>query len=384
MFAFIDESGHTGKKISDESQPNFFTLGLISKYNPDVLYRNDIEQICKSHGIKELHGVDLGEKIELIAYEIYKILEKLSPKFFLAEVDKEYLAYTKLYDTLFDNVENPGARWHTYQFRPFRMLLLNNFIRLVPLDLAYNFYENCLFATNENTAIDVLKDTCMKILTLLSINLLDERSTQLISDPLKWALNNPKEITTYNTRKIDRWRHLPNVVTFLPIMDMFSKSAKSIDRKVNKIIHDEQNQMKKIFLEIHKLISNNKTPEKWDLRENGSFVFKNIKESTFEMKESINSPGLQLVDICLYLICHKNIILKNHQLNPSAAFLLMYIITNGSAFDFTLKSFVNESNELFKKIMEFPYTEEELQKGQKIVLEMEEKWKANFLKVGKN
>jgi len=380
MFAFIDESGHTGKNISDVSQPNFFTLGIISKYNPDVLLKNDLALLSNNIGVKELHGAELGPKIESISYEVYCILKKISPKFFLAEVDKKYLAYTKLYDTIFDNVENIGARYHTYQIRPFRMLLLHNFIKLVPLDIAYNFYENCLFAKDEDEAIDVLKITCNKILDLIDDSL-DSRSQQLISDPLIWAKNNPKEITTYNTRKTDRWKHLPNVVTFLPMLDMFSRHAKLMSSKVNKIIHDEQNQMKNIFIEIHKLVSNRTAPEKWDLRENGYFHLRNIKESTFEMKESISSPGLQLVDICLYLICHRDIILNNHSNNPGSAYLLMYIITNGSAFDFTLNGFIRESNELRKRIMEMPLTDEQLLRGQEITNELEKKWRENFLKV---
>jgi hypothetical protein len=380
MFAFIDESGHTGKNISDSSQPNFYTLGLISKYNPDILIKKDIDLLCNKYIIKELHGSDLGPRIEYIAPEIHNILVKLNPKFFLAEVDKKYLSYTKLYDTLFDNVENPGARWHTYQSRPFRLLLLYNFIKLVPIDIAYNFYENCLFASNENDAINVLVETCNKILELLN-DTLDERSKQLISDPLKWAINNPKDITTFNTRKIDRWRHLPNVVTFLPMLDMFSRCAKSMGTKVNKIIHDEQNQMKKIFVEIHNMTTNKNAPEKWDLRENGYYYLKSIKESTFEMKESLASPGLQLVDICLYLIGHKEIILQNHRDNPNTAFLLMYIITRGNAFDFTLDGFIRESNEFHEKIMNMPFTEDELKNGQNIVNEMEEKWRTNYLKL---
>jgi len=379
MFAFIDESGHTGKYISDTSQPNFFTLGLISKYNPDILLKNDLLLLNNRIGVKELHGAELGHKIESISYEIYNMLKKISPGFFLAEVDKKYLAYAKLYDTIFDNVENIGVRHHTYQIRPFRMLLLYKFIKLVPLDIAYNFYENCLFAKNEDEAINVLKMTCQNILDLIDDSL-DSRSQQLISDPLIWAKNNPRNITTYNTRKIDRWQHLPNVVTFLPMINMFSRHAKSMNSKVNKIIHDEQNQMKKIFIEIHKVVSNKSSPNKWDLRENGYYHIGNIKESTFEMKESINSPGLQLVDICLYLICHKETILNNYHDNSDSANLLMYIITNGSAFDFTLNGFIRKTNELLKKIMEAPLTNEKLLKGQEIINELEDKWRENFLK----
>jgi hypothetical protein len=101
------------------------------------------------------------------------------------------------------------------------------------------------------------------------------------------------------------------------------------------------------------------------------------------MKPSFNSPGLQLVDICLYLISHKDIILTHHEESPGTAFVLMYIISHGSAFDFTLNGFIRESNEFHEKIMSIPFTKEELKKGQNIINELEGKWKENYLKVGK-
>ena len=83
----------------------------------------------------------------------------------------------------------------------------------MPLDIAYNFYENCLLATDEDEAIEVLKVSCEEILNLIDDSF-DKRAGQLISDPLIWARNNPKEITTYSMKKINRWKHLPNVILF--------------------------------------------------------------------------------------------------------------------------------------------------------------------------
>jgi hypothetical protein len=263
------------------------------------------------------------------------------------------------------------------------MMLLHNFILLVPLEIAYNFYENCLFASNEENAITILKETCLEILCLLKASTLDVRSRQLIEDPLKWALENPKDITTYNTRKIDRWRHLPNVVTFLPMLDMLARCAKKTNSKVNKIIHDEQNQMKQIFIEIHKVSSRRTAPDKLDLRENGYFYLKSIKESSFEMKESINSPGLQLVDICLYLLSHKDHVLQEYKNIPNSAFLLLYIINHGCAFDFTLNGFIKQSHEFIQEIMTMPFTDEQLKKGTETINEMEKRWQKDYIEACK-
>ena len=140
MFAYIDESGHTGKNISNGEQPTFFYLGLVTKSNLDILLKKEIDLLKKDYNIEEIHGAELGNKIEDISMVLINILKRVSPNFFLSIVEKKYLAYAKLFDTLFDNIENPGARYHTYQFRPFRLLLMNNFCFITPPDVAYKFY----------------------------------------------------------------------------------------------------------------------------------------------------------------------------------------------------------------------------------------------------
>lgn len=57
--------------------------------------------------------------------------------------------------------------------------------------------------------------------------------------------------------------------------------AKKHNTKVSKIIHDEQKQFKKIFVEMHKLASDIKTLDEWNLMENGRFNFRNIKKIFF-------------------------------------------------------------------------------------------------------
>ena len=86
----------------------------------------------------------LSDKIEYISKDILQILQKISPHFFISIVDKEYLSYTKLFDTLFDNVENKGAMPHTYQFRPFRIMLLNNLCYITPYKLLFYYSQTFL------------------------------------------------------------------------------------------------------------------------------------------------------------------------------------------------------------------------------------------------
>ncbi len=371
MFAFVDESGHTGKLLDDTSQPVFYTLGLMGRTNLDYSLREDVLALCRDLSVSELHGADLGERIEEIAPRILACLQKSETHFFLGQVDKDYLAISKLFDTIFDYYENRGARMHIYQVRPLRLLLLYKLCSITQRDVAFDFYKNCLFADSEEQAVEVLIGTCEAILRNVG-SLPDQRSRVLISDALVWAKNHPKEITTYNTRKVDRWKHLPNTVTFLPLLDMLARYANREHTNVRKIIHDEQQQMVKVFREIHGLASGKARPDKLNLYDNGYFLLKNLRESNFEMKKSNDSPGLQVTDICLYLFAHR---LQLSMLRPNSNTVVTYLIRKGRMFDFTLVGFRKECERILRAIMDKELSDSELEKSAKFVESMEEKWK---------
>jgi hypothetical protein len=103
------------------------------------------------------------------------------------------MSYAKLYDILFDNIENKGARFQTYQIRELRLFLLSNLMEIVPVEVAHSFYEECLFAKSEEKAIEALKDSCDKILSNIHLAK-DERTKHIISDAVIWAKNNPSKL----------------------------------------------------------------------------------------------------------------------------------------------------------------------------------------------
>ena len=333
MFAYIDEAGHTGKNLSDPIQKEFYTLGMVSKYNIDIMFKDQFDRLCHYLHVDELHAVEMGENIEAIAEFIILVFRKASPCFSLCIVEKEYLAIAKLFDTIFDSYENIGARSHVYNVRPLRLLLLGKLCFVTPIKTAIMFYEKCLFAQDQKEANDTLIEVCNEIIDNLSM-LPDQRSKELIGDALNWAKSNPSAITTYNTRREDRWKHLPNIVTFLPMLDQIARIAKRKGANVNKIIHDEQQQMRNNFLKMHQLVSDRKRPDIWDMRDNGYYLLANLKDSVFEMKSSKSSPGIQIVDICLYVFTHRDYIDIHKAELPNSFLLLAYIAMHGSLYDF--------------------------------------------------
>ena len=374
MFAYIDEAGNTGKNNADLVQPVFSYMTLASKTNLDLDLDNTIRNIFIKYNISELHGAEQNGLIEFYARDILNLLRKNSVSFCTSIVEKVFLSYAKLYDTIFDNVENKGARFQTYQIRSLRLFMLSNLCGITPIKVAHNFYENCLFAKNEDQAIRVLISTCNSILENIH-QLQDERSKEIIGDALTWAIDNPEAITTFNTRKIDRWRHLPHIVGFLPMMSMLSLYSRKHKSKINKIIHDEQQQVKKIISEIHRIASDPKTTNKWDLRENGFYELSKIKNTQFVIKDSTDSYGLQVVDICLYVIMHQEHILTYEYDLPNTKQLLDYIQEHNAPFLMTMDSSQLETKLLYKKIMNTQLTKEDMDRGIKIVAEIERKHK---------
>jgi len=372
MFAYIDESGHTGKNSSDLSQPVFNYMAMVVNQDIDKVTSSTFNEIKKKHNISEIHGVELGDKIEDVSSDILGLLKLFSPKFGVAIVEKEFLVYAKLYDIIFDNVENKGARRHTYQIRMFRLLLLRKLISHVPSNIAHNFYINCLFASNENSAIAVLIETCENILTIAE-SIEDVRAKELIIDAFTWAKNNPKQLTTFQRTKDERWHHLPNIAGFLPIMDLISKSCRR--RHGVKIIHDEQQQIINVIKRLHSMAADVKTPSIIDMKENGSFKLNNIKESDLIITNSKTSFGLQIVDLCLYILTHSELIVVNESKWPKANRLLKFVKANCTLFEITMKTFNEEVMGILNKLENYKYTNEDLDRGREFIQHMENEFK---------
>ena len=166
----------------------------------------------------ELHGAEISNLLEELSPIILRELKDNNASFYYAEVEKSYLAYAKLYDTLFDNEENLGARWSAYQLRPLRLMLLCNFIGIVDEAVAIDFYKNCLIASSQQQANDYLKRTCKLILSE-TYKLKDSRTKQIIEDTINGAKFFSSDITMFEKSKQDRWRHLPHIVSFLPMLN---------------------------------------------------------------------------------------------------------------------------------------------------------------------
>lgn len=369
MFVFIDESGNSGQNMADKDSPFFYHLALLSKYNIDLDLNGRIKKLLKSHSLDELHGAEISNLLDELSPTILQELKDNNASFYYAEVEKSYLAYAKLYDTLFDNEENLGARWSAYQLRPLRLMLLCNFIGIVDEAVAIDFYKNCLIARSRQQANDYLIRTCKLILSE-TYRLKDFRTKQIIEDALNGAKNFSSDITMFEKSKQDRWRHLPHIVSFLPMLNAISVYSRKHNSKVQRIIHDEQEQVQHVT-EMYSIADQaGARGVVWDLRENGSLDFKRIPEKSFEMKDSENSYGIQLTDIFLYLITHGE---PDSFFEPHKYELYKYIYDHLiDKFIFSKQMLFSEASFWYNKIMNTNLSQEQIEFGKNFVKKMDD------------
>ena len=175
----------------------------------------------------------------------------------------------------------------------------------------------------------------------------------------------------FEKSKQDRWRHLPHIVSFLPMLNAISVYSRKHNSKVQRIIHDEQEQVQHVITEMHSIVAQSGARGVvWDLRENGSLDFKRIPEKSFEMKDSENSYGIQLTDICLYLITHGE---PDSFFEPHKYELYKYIYDHLiDKFIFSKQMLFSEASFWYNKIMNTNLSQEQIEFGKNFVKKMDD------------
>src|SRR5215212_5325112 len=75
IYAYVDESGNTGRNIFDPSQPDYYTAALLNKGNFDSCYSDRIGIIAGKIGATSIHANELGlSRLETIAPDLFELL----------------------------------------------------------------------------------------------------------------------------------------------------------------------------------------------------------------------------------------------------------------------------------------------------------------------
>jgi hypothetical protein len=366
MFAFVDETGNTGRNLLDETQPDFFTAALITRTNFDLVYPDAVRRIAKSLGAEALHAKDIGlARMESIAPGLRRLFKKADARFFVSRVEKRYLLATKLFDALFDSGENAAVAWHNYNLRPLKVMFAFKVAMLVTEGIGQRFWD-CLLEKNETKAKAGLPGICQSLLDRIDI-LPDQRSREVITAGLEWARDHPDAIHMHLDTNQARKGHMPNLVAFANLLEGLEGFSKRWARPVKRITHDRQSEFENTLKEWHELYTTaSPEPINWA---GETYVVQRVVGSSFEMKADGDSAGIQAVDVVLWLYLQFT---RKAKIPYECARLLNYVFKKTYHSDFSFDGVHDAIEKRWGGVLRGSLTDEEEARAKEI-LDLSEK-----------
>lgn len=375
MYAYVDETGNTGTNIFDPEQPIFITAALITKQNFDLVHKYELARIAGIVGENELHANIIGlDRVEQVAEELLALFKRCDAKFFVSRIEKRYLAATKLVDTLFDSFENKAVPWHVYNVRPMRLLLVFKVASILTEDTAKKFWDSLLEKRQEK-AYELFVESLHELRESVS-KLLDQRSRQLITEAIDWAIKNPESIYIHINSKAARLGHLPNLAVFPSLLDGIEQRSKMWKRKVVEIVHDRQSQFQGTLRNWHEL-HKNATPEviSWTMGE--KYALRRVEGSEFRISSAHESAGIQAIDAVLWLFKR---VIDEKPLGYRSARLMNHVFKRAYQNDLSFDAVGRWLHVFFEDLYSKPFTEEHLKRAEEYGRLAEQRRQAEMLR----
>lgn len=370
MWAYVDESGNTGNKLFDNNQPVLLAAAMATKTNFDLVYRNDVAAIASKAGARALHANELGVgRIEPIARDLRKLIRAADAKFVISRIEKRYLAAAKIYDTYFDQGENRAVPWHIYWVKELKLMMTFKLASYVITEPIAQTVWECLTAKSEFTSKKKFIEGATALLERSQL-LPDARSRQIVSEALKWAIDNPDNFSTHMRDNVSRQGHSPNFVAFDLVMDGLEKFSKSWRRPIREIIHDEQSEFQKMLQEWHAIWSgpNLRDAEPFALPGGEAHSLSRGAGSNFRVSSEDHSAGLQVIDTVLWLFKRAQ---DGKELGSDCQALLDQVYKRGFQHDFSFNGVGYDMDARLAQLYSTPLSAEQQAKSKEMLTDFE-------------
>lgn len=305
MFAYTDETGHSGRNIFDENE--VFCLGSILSVR-DIT--KDLEEVIRpfiaDREVKRLHANQWQEhELVPLAHNLVDALDVGNQWIFnIMQLHKPYIAPTKFVDLIFDPGENravPGGWYWDEMHRHILCLLVDD---AMPTGLAKDFWDA------------YLKDDIGRI--ILMLDAIQEFVVEgSYPDPIKrvfvaafnFARKNPDAFTMISTQKRKGYQaHSPNLVAFTQLFQAIHEFASNYDSPPQTLLHDKQDEFRSELVNSYNtfgsVMLHDAGDGKWP---EASLVDYSLAK--LEIVSSAENMGLQATDLLLWI----------HQRNSSSA-----------------------------------------------------------------
>jgi hypothetical protein len=367
IYAFVDESGNTGKNIFDKAQPDYYTAALVTKGDFDLHYGSRVTAIAATVGATAIPANQLGiRRLETIAGDLFDLLDRAGAHFFVSRVQKTYLLASKMFDVLFDSGENAAVAWHVYNMKPLKIMLAFKLGYIIDDEIARAFWA-CLLMPTEQEARAALPSICEALNARLHL-LPDQGSRKVLAEGLDWVIAHPECVQFATEHKLAKQGHFPNLVAFANLLQGLQEFSTRWRKRVACITHDEQNEFGRSLGSWHGLFSNASGDVIEWVGERYSLQW--TPGSRFVMKPDVESAGIQMADVALWLYGQ---FLKGKELPAGCGRLLALILDRGWHNDFSFAGVEAAMMEQWGEVFFGPMEPEKLEAAAKLLEQAEQR-----------
>lgn len=299
MYFYVDESGHTGTRLFDPDQPTLYYGVLASATNLDIHAAAELPAIRQKLDVARVHAADLGYgRLIQVAPELCAIQKKFDLVFNFYRVVKPDHAIISFFDQVFDSGMNEAVPWHAY-WTPLRFVILLHLASIFNNPVAQLAWA-ARIETRSHLAIPQLQEVCRTLLKRMG-RLKSRFEREIIRSALKWAIQNPEEISYNVTKKSQIKQISPNIIGFQFVMNGIAKQLLEDGVKASEITVDRQtefNGAQKTLAEFYAKAANIEFPNPPDMP---PFDLKGMPQIPIQVKPGDQSYGLELVDVYLWL-----------------------------------------------------------------------------------
>jgi hypothetical protein len=366
VFFYVDESGNTGLNLFDGNQPNLLYGLLSSRVNLDALAETHLQALRKRFGVSRLHAAELGiGRLSTIAPALLDLVRRYDIRFALYKLVKLDYAVIQFFDQVFDQGLNPAVGWATY-WTPLRYVMLLKVAHLFDEELAKKAWAARTEKSDEKSNAQLL-GVCNSLLDRVEV-LPDERSRQLITDTLNWAIANPEKIE-YNTNSKDMQLAIsPNLIGFQFVLFGVVQRLRSARATMRDLSVDRQHQFNGAQSELagyYARATGRVLPLGPGLPE---LDLRGMPTQGPTFRSSEDSAGLELVDLFLWMFKR----IEDCAEDMALAELIRGLMKRGLHDELSLRAIAARWEPFFSMLQEHPLTEDDLERARLIMARHEE------------
>jgi hypothetical protein len=297
MFAYIDETGHSGRNIFDKNE-NFQLGALLALEDIAEPVGFALNPFLESKGVERLHANEWPEH-ELInlAHSVLDTIEGCGPWCLnLFTIHKPYVAPTKFVDMIFDPGENDATPDHWYWDEMHRHVLCLVTDAAMNRKLAESFWEAFL-----NDDAEGIINSATELEAVVRASSEPGAIKKVFKSSINWAKKNSKEFTLIVTEKRKGYQgHSPNIIAFSQAFQAIHRFCKTHDCQPEVLVHDQQQEFQSELRRYYKDFGQMVIED----REDGRFPLADIApypKGQFTLMPSTQNLGLQAVDLLLWI-----------------------------------------------------------------------------------